>query len=310
MQNPQNNTSHTLLKTFFLGGIFFGLCFPIMALGFDIYFKSMDLSWANLIILHQINPIHFIIDSAPVVLSSVSYSIGKYVIVREKKMQHKIAVELEKARKVADFTQQLIQGNFEAEIQLEDVNTQNSLMQLKLNLQNSLEKEKMGRWMNEKIALLMDFFKEEEATLTTFANKLVSNLVHYLNAIQGAIYRVVLEDNEPIIVLIGGYALDRDKSTNQKMIWGEGLLGQVLKNQKTLYLETLPKNYLQNNATFEQLIPKSLLIIPLCYQSKIIGAVEIISIYPLQKHEIEFMERVADNIAHKINSYQMEYFPK
>lgn len=50
-------------------GILFGMCFPIIAVAFDIFFvKNISLTWANIKLTHQQNPLHFIIDSAPLFL--------------------------------------------------------------------------------------------------------------------------------------------------------------------------------------------------------------------------------------------------
>jgi signal transduction histidine kinase len=50
-------------------GILFGLCFPIIAIAFDIFFvKNISLTWSNIKLTHQQNPLHFIIDSAPLFL--------------------------------------------------------------------------------------------------------------------------------------------------------------------------------------------------------------------------------------------------
>ncbi len=46
-----------------------GLAFPVLAILLDILvFKKLDLSWASVLEVHRVNPLHFIIDTAPLVL--------------------------------------------------------------------------------------------------------------------------------------------------------------------------------------------------------------------------------------------------
>lgn len=54
----------------------FGLCFPVAAWAFDLIFRQAGLSLAGLWAIHQANPMHRIIDSAPVVLGMMGSLIG------------------------------------------------------------------------------------------------------------------------------------------------------------------------------------------------------------------------------------------
>jgi signal transduction histidine kinase len=50
-------------------GIAFGLCFPVIAILFDIVFHlDKSISVSSILFVHQTNPLHFIIDTAPVFL--------------------------------------------------------------------------------------------------------------------------------------------------------------------------------------------------------------------------------------------------
>lgn len=52
-----------------LFGIAFGFCFPIFSLIFDgLFLKGLSFSAESFLTIHQLNPLHFIIDSAPVFL--------------------------------------------------------------------------------------------------------------------------------------------------------------------------------------------------------------------------------------------------
>lgn len=52
-----------------LFGIAFGFCFPIFSLLFDaIFLKGMSFSATSFVEVHHLNPLHFIIDSAPIFL--------------------------------------------------------------------------------------------------------------------------------------------------------------------------------------------------------------------------------------------------
>jgi urea transport system substrate-binding protein len=63
-------TKYTLL------GIAFGLAFPLVAWTLDIFLSGLTLSPAAFILIHQNNPIHYIVDLAPFVLGIAFYFLG------------------------------------------------------------------------------------------------------------------------------------------------------------------------------------------------------------------------------------------
>ncbi|HEV7664895.1 MAG TPA: EAL domain-containing protein, partial [Chloroflexota bacterium] len=60
-----------------VAGAGFGFCFPLAAWAFDLLFRQAGLSLAGLWAIHQANPMHWIIDSAPVVLGVMGSLIGR-----------------------------------------------------------------------------------------------------------------------------------------------------------------------------------------------------------------------------------------
>ncbi|WP_338764699.1 PAS domain-containing protein [Bernardetia sp. ABR2-2B] len=60
-----------------LGGLLFGLCFPLFAWILDgFFFKQLAFGWSMIVKLHQVNPIHFVIDIAPIVLGAAFAYMG------------------------------------------------------------------------------------------------------------------------------------------------------------------------------------------------------------------------------------------
>ena len=61
-----------------LAGTAFGLCFPLAAWSLDLVLSNLAFSPASLILIHQNNYLHYIIDIAPVVLGSVFLLLGRF----------------------------------------------------------------------------------------------------------------------------------------------------------------------------------------------------------------------------------------
>ncbi|WP_027000250.1 PAS domain S-box protein [Eisenibacter elegans] len=62
-------TRNKNLTLYTLWGVLFGICFPLGAWAFDfIFIHDLPISWVNLAYIHQSNPLHYIIDTAPLFL--------------------------------------------------------------------------------------------------------------------------------------------------------------------------------------------------------------------------------------------------
>ena len=66
-----------------LGGMLFGLCFPVISTFFDMAVQGIGVSWANIVTTQTNQPLHWVIDSAPLFLGLFAYWIG----VRQEKLK-------------------------------------------------------------------------------------------------------------------------------------------------------------------------------------------------------------------------------
>ncbi|MDW3208999.1 MAG: HAMP domain-containing sensor histidine kinase [Reichenbachiella sp.] len=59
-----------------IGGVLFGLSFPVFSQFIDAWLNNIDYSLANIMLLHQQNVIHYVVDTAPLVLGVAGYLLG------------------------------------------------------------------------------------------------------------------------------------------------------------------------------------------------------------------------------------------
>ncbi|GAC1316694.1 MAG: EAL domain-containing protein [Chloroflexota bacterium] len=70
-------SANSTIRHYLLAAIAFGACFPLAAWALDLAFRGIGWSPANLGFIHTTNPLHWIVDSAPVVLGFAGYMIGR-----------------------------------------------------------------------------------------------------------------------------------------------------------------------------------------------------------------------------------------
>ncbi|GIV35918.1 MAG: hypothetical protein KatS3mg032_0297 [Cyclobacteriaceae bacterium] len=183
----------------------------------------------------------------------------------------------------------------------------NALLNMRDNLARVAEEDKKRNWITEGLARFGEILRSNTNDLNKLADEIISNLVKYLKANQGAIY--ILDDEtegeEATISMKACYAWDKKKYLNQKIHKGEGLAGQAWQEGDTIFLTEVPQNYIRITSGLGDANPTCILIVPLKFNDQIYGVVEIASFSVLQDYEIQFVEKIAESIASTISTVKV-----
>lgn len=174
----------------------------------------------------------------------------------------------------------------------------NALVSMKDNLAKVAEEESIRTWTNEGLVLFSDILKNNNE-LKSLSEKVISNLVKYIEGNQGALFIVEEEaKQEPYLSLSACYAWDIDKSyLKQKLYAGDGLVGQTWQEQATICLTDVPEGYIRITSGLGESNPNCILIVPLKSNDRVYGVVELASFKVFEQYEISFVEKIAENIA-------------
>jgi GAF domain-containing protein len=83
---------------------------------------------------------------------------------------------------------------------------------------------------------------------------------------------------------------------------GEGLVGQCYLERDIIFMTNIPKEYINITSGLGEATPNCLLIVPLIVNDKINGVMELASFKKFQEHEVEFIKKLAENIASIIDN--------
>jgi methyl-accepting chemotaxis protein len=165
------------------------------------------------------------------------------------------------------------------------------------------KEEEKRRWANEGLARFSDILRQNHENINELAYAVVRNLIKYLEANQGGLFIKNDENEEDVYYeLAAAYAYNRRKYQVKEFRLGEGLIGTCAVEQKTIYMTDLPDSYIEITSGLGDANPSSLLIVPLMVEDDVLGVVEIASFNTFEKYEIEFVERIAQNIASTLAS--------
>lgn len=168
-----------------------------------------------------------------------------------------------------------------------------------------IEDEKR-RWTNEGLATFADILRQNNDNLENLATEIIINIVDYLKANQGGIF--MLNDNDKDNIhfdLLSAYAFDRRKFLQKQVEMGEGLIGTCAIEKKTIHMTEIPQDYMKITSGLGGANPNSLLIVPLKIEENVLGVLEIASFNIFEKHEIEFVEKLAESIASTFSSVRV-----
>lgn len=134
------------------------------------------------------------------------------------------------------------------------------------------------------------FIKPERILQSADYNRLLSAICKQLEACQGAFYLAEAEGNKNIVRLKASYAMSIAECEEITFEFGEGLIGQAAKEQKTLYLDELPDGFVKVISGLGQALPKYLLIVPVVADHQLQGVVEIAGFIPVKNKDISTLE--------------------
>ncbi len=240
---------------------------------------------------------------------------GKFVSVTLKKGRDEIgrmaeAIEemLTGLRAKVEFAENIGKGNYESNFEMlgEDDTMGGALIQMRGNLKQAAEEDRKRNWATEGLAKFADILRSRNDNLSELSDSIISNLVKYMNASQGALF-LINDDNQhdTFIELVACYAYNRKKYLNKRIELGEGITGQCILEKDTIYMSDIPGDYLRITSGLGEALPKNILIVPLKLDENIFGVVEIASFQNIDPHQIEFVQKLGESIASTISSVKV-----
>lgn len=214
-----------------------------------------------------------------------------------------------------NFATEIEKGNLDAgfiELSEEDtmgialVEMRNSLKKAKIEEEKRKQENQKRYWFNEGISKFNDILRKRRDSISEIADSVISNLVKYLNANQGGFFVMEEKDDKKYLELVSAFAYNRRKHLKKQVKPGEGLVGACALEKQTIYLTDIPEDYMFITSGIGEASPETLLIFPLKTDQKVLGVIEIASFKRFEKNEIEFVERLAENIASTISTAKID----
>jgi HAMP domain-containing protein len=206
---------------------------------------------------------------------------------------------LERMKAASNFSDSLGKGemNVKYNEQFSNDVLAKSLLVMQQQLTLSALQQEAVNWSNYGLAQLSDILKLENEKLETLGDRLLRFLVNYLPANQGALYTLSEDEEGQYLERISSYAYDKKKFVNQRLVVGDGLIGQVVLEKQPIILSEVPADYIKITSGLGEALPRFVVIYPLLVQGEVMGAIELASFDNLEKYKLDFLAKISENIA-------------
>jgi PAS domain-containing protein len=218
-------------------------------------------------------------------------------------------------KNIVAFANHVGRGDLNAEYTLlgENDTLGKAMLDMRANLQKA-ENEKQERqlederrnWVTTGVARFAELLRANNDNIEELCNSIVSNMVKYIGANQAGIF--ILNDDDaqnPVLELKACYAYERRKYLQQTVRLGEGLVGTCFLERQSIYMTSLPKDYIRITSGLGDDTPRALLLAPLRVNEDIYGIVEIAAFKEFEPHVRDFVEKIAESIASTIGSVKV-----
>ena len=237
---------------------------------------------------------------------------GWWAIILQKRtlqdFKNKQAVDqqLEHMNRNIAFATEITQGNLEISYELrEDDRLGYSLSTMRESLLQASQKDRQEKFESTGLAEVGTILREHTSDLHQLSQQVVSYIVRYLDINQGGLFILMEDEEEPYLSLTACYAYDRQKMIERRIALGEGLAGQAVLEKDTIYMTEVPDQYVRITSGLGHATPRSILIVPLKSDQKVVGVIEFAAFRPFEPFEITFLEKLAESIAASVMTAQI-----
>lgn len=156
-------------------------------------------------------------------------------------------------------------------------------------------------WVKTNLADLSALLQNEQS-IDRLSSAFINKLVPMAGANYGGLYiREGLGDDNRL-KLSGAYAPHDNDLFERTFTFGQGLVGQCAVTQETIELDDLPSSHIKIKSGLGETNPLHLLLVPVLYQDRLLGVIEIASLNSYMPRQRELILELAANLGTILNN--------
>jgi CheY-like chemotaxis protein/signal transduction histidine kinase/HAMP domain-containing protein len=209
-------------------------------------------------------------------------------------------------RAIAEVATAVTKGDLTRSIQ---VDARGEVAELKDNINTMIDNLRLTTdrnteqdWLKTNLAKFTNMLQGQR-DLTTVGRLLLSELTPLVNAQLGVIYQVT-GDDLPSLHLLSAYADDGLKGHSDRLMIGEGLIGQCAADKRRILITDMPTHAVPIGSALFRSAPRNIVVLPVLFENQVKAVIELASLGEFTTLQTMFLEQLTTNIGIVLNSIE------
>jgi putative methionine-R-sulfoxide reductase with GAF domain len=159
-------------------------------------------------------------------------------------------------------------------------------------VEESQKAEQKRQWISAQLNKVSDVIRSNQEKQFIF-DQLISTIVKALEANQGGLYMLTTDEfqQEQYLKLQACYAYGKKKFLEQRLEFGQSLVGQCYLEGEEIYMTDIPNGYTYITSGLGEATPDALFIVPLKFEEQVEGVVEVATFGTFDEYQREFLQQ-------------------
>jgi HAMP domain-containing protein/CheY-like chemotaxis protein/signal transduction histidine kinase len=209
-------------------------------------------------------------------------------------------------RAIAEVATAVTKGDLTRSIQVEArgevAELKDNLNTMIQNLRQTTETNTEQDWLKTNLARFTNMLQGQR-DLGTVGRMLLAELAPRVNAQHGVIYQMV-GDGEMALNLLSAYADDGSGNNPQRILLGQGLIGQCASDGRRMVVTDMPAGVVPITSGLFSVTPRSIIVLPVLFEGQVKAVIELASVSSFSDLQISFLDQLTASIGIVLNSIE------
>ncbi|CAL9329738.1 HAMP domain-containing protein [Streptomyces sp. enrichment culture] len=156
-------------------------------------------------------------------------------------------------------------------------------------------------WLKTNLARISSLMQGHR-DLPVVAELIMDELVPLVSAQYGAFYLAEDGADGPELRLVGSYGYPADSGLPTRIAFGRTLVGQAARSRRAITIDKLPQDYVTISSGLGQVVPTSLVLLPIVVEGQVLGVIELASVSAFTQIHRDFLDQVMETIGVNVNT--------
>ena len=171
------------------------------------------------------------------------------------------------------------------------------------NLKDTTQKNTEQDWLKTNLAKFTSMLQGQREMITV-ANLILSEVAPLVRAQHGVFYINELEENEPVLRLLGSYAFQKRKHLSGKYRMREGIIGQCALEKQRILIVDAPKDYIAISSGLGEAAPVNIVALPVLFEGEVKAVIELASFQHFSETHLAFLDQLTESIGIVLNTIE------